>query len=151
MDLATFEDYVRRFNAQDPTAFDRYIAPEIRVLNGTLLVDGREAMRGLYMQIWSTFTETIIFDRFICSNEDIAVRMKAHFATIKDNTASPLGPVRAGETFDFSGVVLYRVENEKFSEITIAYNSFVHTDLDKNAVNRGVLTPPPKGAGSNSR
>jgi hypothetical protein len=34
MDRATFDDYIRRFNERDASAFDDYIAPDMQMLNG---------------------------------------------------------------------------------------------------------------------
>ena len=40
MDRATFDDYIRRFNEQDMTAFEDYLAPDMHMLNGSLEYTG---------------------------------------------------------------------------------------------------------------
>jgi ketosteroid isomerase-like protein len=59
MDRETFDDYIRRFNAQDATAFDDYIAPDMHMLNGGLELIGAEGMKEHYAKIWASFSEEL--------------------------------------------------------------------------------------------
>jgi hypothetical protein len=138
VELATFNDYLTRFNAQDPSAFDTYIAPDVHVQNGNLHIHGADAMRGMYAQIWQTFTEQVSVSDYLNVGDSTAVRMHAHFTVLADNPASPLGPVTKGETFDFRGLVLYRIADGRFTEITVAYNNFIHTDTAGAEIDRGI-------------
>ncbi|WP_018465965.1 nuclear transport factor 2 family protein [Calidithermus timidus] len=122
--------YIRRFNAQDLSVFEEFLSPEVRVLNGTLELLGREAMRAHYARIWRTFRETLEVERWVGDGEGVAVQMKAHFEALRDDPASPFGPVVAGERFEFEGLILYRVQDERFTEIRVAYNRFTHTDRE---------------------
>ena len=61
--------------------------------------------------------------------DSLAVLMWTNFVALKDNQDWVLGAVKAGECFDFRGIVTYRNREVKFSEIRVAYNSFTHTDL----------------------
>jgi hypothetical protein len=56
--------------------------------------------------------------------------MWAHFTALANDAESLFGPVRAGGTSDFRSLIMYRVEDEKFADIKVAYNSFVFTDPD---------------------
>lgn len=40
MNRATFDDYIARFNARDPSAFEEYIADDMEMLNGALRLTG---------------------------------------------------------------------------------------------------------------
>ncbi|PZA07694.1 MULTISPECIES: nuclear transport factor 2 family protein [unclassified Meiothermus] len=125
-----YETYIWRFNAQDLSVFEEFLSPRVRVLNGTLELLGREAVQAHYARIWHTFRETLDIERWVADGEGLAVQMRAHFQTLRDDPASPFGPVAAGECFDFEGIVLYRVEEGRFSEIRVAYNRFTRTDRE---------------------
>jgi hypothetical protein len=131
MDKRAFDDYIRRFNAQDVTAFDDYIHPDLHMTNGTLEFYGRRGMKDHYQQrIWVTFTETLNVPRFVSDADTVAIQMLAHFRAWRDDGASLFGPVREGETFDFTGLIMYRLADAQFIDIRVAYNSFIHTGLD---------------------
>jgi hypothetical protein len=36
--------------------------------------------------------------------------------------------VSKGESFDFRGLIMYRLADGQFADIKVAYNSFTHTD-----------------------
>jgi hypothetical protein len=137
-DRATFDDYIRRFNAQDETAFDDYLAPDMRMLNGALEFSGVEGMKRHYALIWAGFSEELHVERFVSDEETLAIRMWTHFTALKDDAASLFGSVRAGETFDYRGVIMYHLAGGKFSQIQVAYNSFAHTRLDGERVEFGI-------------
>ena len=40
MQKADFDTYIARFNEEDPGAFEMYMAPDVRMLNGTLELNG---------------------------------------------------------------------------------------------------------------
>ena len=129
MNRASFDEYIRRFNAQDPTVFDDCLTPDMVMLNGTLELRGAQGMKDHYAKIWSTFDETVHCLRVVSDDDTLAVQMWTHFTALRDDDKSVVGPVKAGESFDFRGVVFYWIENGKFSNIRVAYNSFTHTDL----------------------
>ena len=45
MKKEVFDDYINRFNARDATAFEDYIDPNARVINGLLEINGMQGMR----------------------------------------------------------------------------------------------------------
>jgi hypothetical protein len=125
-----FDDYIRRFNAQDPTAFDDYIDPDMRMLNGALEFRGAQGMREHYCQrIWPHFQEQLRVERCVSDDTTLAVQMWTHFVARADAADTLFGPVKAGESFDYRGVIMYEIAGGKFTRITVAYNSFTHTNL----------------------
>ena len=51
----------------------------------------------------------------------------------------PLGPVLEGETFEFRGVISYRLDEDgRFADILVAYNSFTGTRRDGTTVELGL-------------
>lgn len=130
MNRSDFDDYVRRFNAEDPSAFELYLAPDVTVQNGRLHYRGVQAMIDHYAKIWGRFRETLQVERFVGDDATLAVELRTHFQARVDDAASPFGPVRAGEAFEYHGVVIYRIEAGRFADIKVAYLDFVHTGLD---------------------
>jgi lantibiotic modifying enzyme len=122
MERSTFDDYIDRFNARDETAFEDYIDSSCVVLNGSLVINGAE----------------LHVERFVSDDESLAIQMWTHFGVKKDDDDSPFGPVKAGESFDFHGVIMYQLVNNKFTDIKVSYLSFSRTDLEGNTVELGI-------------
>lgn len=138
MDSRRFDDYIRRFNAQDASAFDEYLAPDVRVLNGGLVLDGVDAMQAHYAKIWATFFEVVHVERRVADAHGLAAQMWTHFSARRDDAASTFGAVRRGDRFDFRGIVMYRIERGRFAEIRVAYNSFTRSDADGRVLQLGM-------------
>lgn len=130
MDRARFDDYVRRFNAEDATAFDDYLTPDMRMQNGGLHYQGVQAMKDHYASIWGRFKETLAVQRFVSDRATLAVHLKTHFEALVDDADTPFGSVRRGECFEYDGVVMYQIEGGRFASIQVAYLSFTKTDLN---------------------
>jgi hypothetical protein len=65
--------------------------------------------------------------------------MHAHFTVLADDPASLFGPVHEGETFDFRGLIMYRLDDDgKFADIKVAYNRFTFTGLDGQPTELGI-------------
>lgn len=135
MDRAAFDDYVRRFNAEDVSAFEIYLAPDVIVQNGSLHFRGVRGMIEHYAKIWGKFKETLHVERFVSDGDTLAVELRTHFEALVDDPASLFGRVRAGETFDYHGIVMYRIAGGKLADIKVSYLEFVRSGLD------GVKTP----------
>jgi hypothetical protein len=133
-----FDDYIRRFNERDTTAFDEYLDPHMHMQNGTLEFDGVQGMKDHYAKIWPTFTEWLRVDQFVSDNDSVAIKMYTLFTADRDDPHSLFGPVRAGETFEFNGVILYALKDDRFARILVAYNSFVFTDLAGTRTDLGI-------------
>ena len=134
-----YDDYIRRFNAEDPTAFDDYLAPGMKMLNGGLAFAGVEGMRDHYEnKIWPHFVEKLNVLNFVSDETTLAVRLWTHFVAKADADDTLFGPVEKGETFDYRGVILYEIAGGKFTCITVAYNSFVNTKVTGETIDMGM-------------
>jgi hypothetical protein len=133
-----YNDYIKRFNAQDITAFEDYLAPDMHMLNGTLEFYGVQGMKDHYKKIWKTFSEDLTVERFVSDEDTLAVQLWAHFTALYDDDVSLFGSVKKGEVFDFRGVIMYQIENGKFSDIRVAYNSFTRTNLAGEIISLGI-------------
>jgi hypothetical protein len=139
MERAQFDDYIRRFNQEDPGAFEDYMAPDVRMLNGTLVIDGVAAVKAHYGKIWGAMRESLYVERFVSDADTVAIQMHTHFDVLADDDASPFGQIVAGETFDFHGLIMYRLRADgKFADIKVAYNSFIYTSVDGTATDLGI-------------
>jgi hypothetical protein len=133
-----FDDYIRRFNAEDATTFDDYIAPDMLMLNGALEFRGVAGMRDHYEnKMWPFFHERLTVLGFVSSDSILAVRMWTNF-TAKIDAATIFGPVVKGEMFDYRGLIMYDIEGGRFSTITVAYNSFVNTKVSGQVIDMGM-------------
>jgi hypothetical protein len=134
-----FDEYIRRFNARDLDAFNDYLAPDMHMVNGTLEYTGVEAMREHYRRIWADFDEELHVERYVSDEDTVAIQMWTHFTALRDETGSLFGPVSRGTTFDFRGVIMYRLRADGlFQAIRVAYNSFIRTDPGGVAVDLGI-------------
>lgn len=138
MDRASFEDYIQRFNAKDLTTFDDYFTPDVRMVNGTLELLGVPAVQQHYSLIWSQFREDLSVERVVMDQDTVAIKMWAHFTALDDNPHALFGPVRKGETFDFRGLIMYWVQDGRFRNIEVAYNTFTFTDITGKATELGI-------------
>ncbi|GAA3755859.1 hypothetical protein GCM10022240_05950 [Microbacterium kribbense] len=140
MQESRFREYIARFNAEDDTAFDDFLAPDVHVKNGTLEFMGIDGMKHHYRDlIWPDFTEELTVPRFVSDAGRAAIQMHTRFTARHDAKESLFGPVHAGETFEFDGVIMYEIDDtERFRDILVAYNSFVHTDLAGNRRDLGI-------------
>ena len=138
MKKQVFDDYIKRFNVRDATAFQDYIDPNARVINGTLEISGMQGMKDHYAKIWESFSEELHVERFVSDEHTLAIQMWTHFTALKDDDDSTFGKVKAGESFDYHGVIMYQIEKDKFTDIKVAYLSFTHTDLEGKTVELGI-------------
>jgi hypothetical protein len=139
MDKSHFDEYIRRFNERDRTAFDDYLAPDMHMTNGTLEFDGVTGMRAHYEKIWVSFDEELHVERYVSDSDTVAIQMWTHFTAHRDDPESLFGKVEKGTTFDFHGLIMYRLRADGlFQDIKVAYNSFTRTDPDGSSVELGV-------------
>ena len=138
MDRARFDQYIARFNAEDPTAFDEFLTADMEMLNGALRFTGIEGMRNHYeTMIWPHLRETLTVLRFVSDAQGVAVQLWTNF-TARRAADTLFGPVEPGEQFDYRGVILYDLRDERFSRIVVAYNSFVNTKVDGRVIDMGM-------------
>lgn len=134
-----FDDYIRRFNERDLTAFEDYLHPQMHMQNGTHVFDGVEGMKHHYRDlIWPDFSEFLAPTHYMADGNQIAIKMYTLFTAFADKKDSLFGSVKKGETFEFNGLIMYQVEDGLFKDILVAYNSFVYTDLNGKKKDLGV-------------
>ncbi|MFT3763023.1 MAG: nuclear transport factor 2 family protein [Pseudoxanthomonas sp.] len=138
MERSRFDEYIARFNAEDATAFDDFLAPDMHMQNGTLHYDGVQGMKDHYARIWGRMKETLEVEDYVTDGQRLAIQMHTRFDVLKDDQESPFGPVRRGERFDYYGLILYQIHGGKFQDIKVAYLDFVRTGLDGSAVSIGI-------------
>jgi len=133
-----FDDYIRRFNEKDLTTFEDYIDPDAIIINGTLEIKGMQGMKDHYNWIWRSMKEELDVTRFVSDDDTLAIEMLTHFVVQKDDDDSPFGRIKAGEQFDFHGIIMYEIVNNKFTKIKVAYLTFIYTDLEGNKKELGI-------------
>lgn len=139
MDRTRFDDYVRRFNAQDATAFEDYLGEDVHVQNGRPHYDGVQGMKDHYARIWRSMRETLEVLAFVSDGATMAVELHTHFEVLRDDADSPFGAVRVGTQFDYHGVVMYRVAGGKIRAIKVSYLDFTRTDPGGQPVSLGIV------------
>jgi hypothetical protein len=140
MRQSRYAEYIERFNARDATAFEEFVDPEARVLNGTLTIRGLEAMKHHYQAlIWPDFDEKLYISRFVSNDRHLAIQMRTEFRALHDKKDTLFGPTVAGDAFEFNGLILYDLTpEERFSQITVAYNRFEKIGADGMRVDLGI-------------
>lgn len=139
MDRSTFDDYVQRFNAEDVSAFEMYLAPNVTVQNGRMRFQGVQSMIDHYSKIWGKLKETLRIERFVSDGVTLAVELRTNFEALVADPESLFGSVQAGQTFDFHGIVMYRIVEGKLADIKVSYLDFVRTDLDGVKTSLGIV------------
>lgn len=138
MERTRFDEYIARFNAEDASAFDDFLHPEMRMQNGGLVYHGVQGMKDHYARIWRTFREVLDVQRFVSDGDTIAIEMKTHFDALRPDADTPFGPVVEGDQFDYHGLIMYRMRDGKFGDIRVAYLSFAHTAPDGTVTQLGL-------------
>jgi hypothetical protein len=77
-------------------------------------------------------------ERFVSDEHTLAIQMLTHFAVQKDDDDSPFGKVKAGESFDYHGIIMYQIANGKFTDIKVSYLSFIYTNLEGKTKDLGI-------------
>ncbi len=133
-----FDDYLRRFNAADSSAFLEYMHPRVLMTNGSMHLQGVEAVRAHYeLNIWPCFDETVHVERFVTDESTLAVRLRTTFVARSDAT-TVFGSVRRADRFQYLGVVLYEIEDGRFTRIDVAYSEFLRIDSEGRATSLGM-------------
>jgi len=138
MKKEVFMDYINRFNNRDATAFEDYIDPDCVIINGTLELRGIQGMKDHYAHMWQSIKEELNVERFISNDETIAIQMWTHFIVQKDDDNSVFGKVKAGELFDYHGIIMYELKNNRYTSIKVSYLSFTRTDVNGNVKELGI-------------
>lgn len=138
MDIASYEQYISRFNEGDASVFDDFMAPGARMINGTMELAGVPAIQSHYQEnIWPFFEEQLHVERFVADEQSVAVRLWTHF-TAQSNAETIFGAVQIGETFDYRGIVMYEIVEGRFARIDVSYLSFTRTDTEQKTTDLGL-------------
>jgi len=129
MTRSDFDDYINRFNNEDISGFEKYLASDVTIQNGRLCFQGIQGMIGHYRKIWGNMKESLSVRRFVSDDETLSVEMATHFEVLIDDEHSIFGAVKKGDTFDYHGIIMYQIRDRKFTDIKIAYLDFIHTPL----------------------
>jgi hypothetical protein len=138
MKKEVFMDYINRFNNRDATAFEDYLDPNCVIVNGTLVLQGMQGMKDHYHHMWQSIKEELNVERFISDDNTIAIQMWTHFIVEKDDDNSVFGKVKKGELFDYHGIIMYELVNNKYTSIKVSYLSFSYTDVNGNKKELGI-------------
>lgn len=139
MERSRFDEYIARFNAEDASAFDEFIAPDMHMQNGTLHYDGVQGMKDHYAKIWGRMKESLEVQDYVTDGSRLAIQMHARFDVLVDSEDSPFGKIRKGERFDYYGLILYRISDGRFQDIKVSYLDFTRSDAD--GVTRSIGIP----------
>ncbi|MFO1402338.1 MAG: nuclear transport factor 2 family protein [Steroidobacteraceae bacterium] len=130
MDRPAYDRYLARFNRCDPTAFDDYMTPDARMINGGLEMRGIAAIQDHYQnKIWPFFEETVTVERFVLDGSTLAARLWTHFVA-RNDADTVFGAVKKGEMFDYRGLVMYEIVGGRFARIDVSYLTFSRTTVD---------------------
>jgi hypothetical protein len=138
MKKEVFMDYINRFNNRDATAFEDYLDPDCVITNGTLVLKGMQGMKDHYHHMWQSITEILNVERYISNDDTIAIQMWTHFIVDRDDDNSVFGKVKKGEMFDYHGIIMYDLVNNKYTSIKVSYLSFTYTDVNGNVKELGI-------------
>lgn len=128
VDRQSFEHYLALFNQKDPSAFETYYAPNVRMSNGGLVFNGISEVEAHYSKIWGAMEEQVIVEEFLFDGKTLAVQLHTIFNVPRDMANTPFGPIRKGERFDYHGPVFYKLNDEgKFTDIKVGYYNFSRT------------------------
>jgi hypothetical protein len=117
-----------RSSPRDTTAFDDYLFSDMHMKNGTLEFYGVQGMKDHCAKIWPASNELLRVDQVVSDEDSVGIRMNTLFTADYGDANSLFGPVLAGETSEFNGVITYRLKDDRFRDILVAYNSFVYAN-----------------------
>jgi hypothetical protein len=113
--------YIDAFNRNDYAGFADYYAPGVRlVIAGKHELTGREAILEFYRSVKATTRRTINVKRLIITACAIAAELESEFLALEDLPDFTAGPMRKGQRLFINTVVLYDLEDGKFSRIRSA-------------------------------
>lgn len=117
---AAYDDYLARFNANDPTFID-YYHPDVVLELGTSQVRGAEGIRDFYANVKKYIKETVEVTTFITDGRQLAVEIPTTFEVIADWDDSFWGvPLKKGQVMRIVSWGMYDIEDGKFKHIRTA-------------------------------
>lgn len=89
--------------------------------------------------IWPHFVDRLTPIRFVSDDHIAAAELRTNFQAKHDATDTLFGRVKAGDQFDYHGIIMYDIRGEKFSTITVSYISFRKTAADGTVTELGIV------------
>jgi uncharacterized protein (TIGR02246 family) len=116
-----FMSYIDAFNRNDTAGFADYYAPGVQlVIAGKHELIGRDAILEFYRAVKASTRRTITVNRVITTPQAIAAELESEFLALEDIPDFTAGPMRKGDRMFINTVVLYDLEDGKFSRIRSA-------------------------------
>lgn len=124
---AAFASYIDAFNRNDYAQFVAYYTPDVTlVIAGKHELRGRQAILDFYRSVKAATRRTITVKRLITSADSIAAELESEFLALQDLPDFAAGPMRQGERIYINTVVLYELEDGRFSRIRSAELRKIH-------------------------
>lgn len=116
-----FMSYIDAFNRNDYAGFVDYYSPRVRlVIAGKHELIGRDAIVEFYRTVKATTQRTISVKKLITTPDAIAAELESEFLALVDLPDFTAGSMRKGDRTYINTVVLYDLEDGKFSRIRSA-------------------------------
>jgi|GEM_PF-599667 len=121
-----YQDYVDRFNADDPT-FIKYYHDDVELELPAATIKGATAIRDFYKVVHAHIKETVQFTHFVSDETGIAVVLPSEFACYKDWSGGYFPrDLKAGEVMRTISFGMYWVKDGKISQIKAARYKLVN-------------------------
>jgi ketosteroid isomerase-like protein len=132
---AAFASYIDAFNRNDYAMFVAYYTPDVTlVIAGKHELRGREAILDFYRSVKATTRRTITIKRLITTPHSIAAELESEFLALQDLPDFTAGAMRKGERIFINTVVIYDLQEGRFSRIRSAELRKIHKPVEGGGV-----------------
>jgi hypothetical protein len=120
MPLARFQEYIGKFNANDPS-FTEFYHDDVVLELGAREIRGPQGIRDFYKDVKAHIHEKVDVTHFVSDATGIAAELPTEFRVYKDWDNGFFGrPLKAGEVMRVISFVMYWVKDGKFELIKSA-------------------------------
>ncbi|MEP7313735.1 MAG: nuclear transport factor 2 family protein [Pseudomonadota bacterium] len=121
MSRERFSSYMDAFNRDDYAGFgDFYAEDVVLVIAGKRELRGRQAIFDFYKTVKSQTQRTIQINRFIGTENRIAVELQSEFLALQDLPEFSAGPMKKGGRIFINTFVFYELRDGRFALIRSA-------------------------------
>jgi hypothetical protein len=121
MSRERFLAYIDAFNNDDYASFGDYYAEDVLlVIAGKRELRGRQAIFDFYKEVKSQTQRTIQVNKFIGTENRIAVELESEFLALEDLPDFSAGPMKKGGRIFINTFVIYDLADGRFSQIRSA-------------------------------
>jgi ketosteroid isomerase-like protein len=121
MSRERFLAYIDAFNKDDYSNFGDYYAEDVvLVIAGKRELRGRQAIFDFYKVVKAQTHRTIQVNKYIGTENRIAVELESEFLALEDLPDFTAGPMKKGGRIFINTFVIYEMANGKFSRIRSA-------------------------------